>query len=54
MTEMVATERHLWVTLADIGEKEKSFLLDAPVLPSELFGTSVEVVDDKGGEGVSL
>ncbi len=30
-TMVVATERHLWVNLADIGEKEKHFLLDAPV-----------------------
>lgn len=30
---MAATERHLWVNLADIVEKEKGFLLDAPVSP---------------------
>ncbi len=35
MAAMVATERHLWVNLADIGEKEKGFLLDTPVSPSE-------------------
>lgn len=44
MTAMVSTERHLWVNWADIGEKVKIFLLDAPVLPSEVFGTSVETV----------
>ncbi len=44
---MVATERHLWMNLVDIVEKEKRFLLDAPVSPSELFGTSVETVDKK-------
>ncbi len=33
MAAMVATERHLSVNLADIREKEKRFLLDAPVLP---------------------
>ncbi len=44
MATMVVTERHLWVNLADIGKKEKGFLLDAPVSPSELFGTSVETV----------
>ncbi len=47
MVAMVATERHLWMNLADIGEKEKRFLLDAPVSPSELFGTSVETVVEK-------
>ncbi len=35
------------MNLADIGKKEKSFLLDAPVSPSELFGTSVETVVEK-------
>ncbi len=44
MAAMVVTERHLWVNLADIGKKEKGFLLDAPVSPSELFGTSVETL----------
>ncbi len=43
MAAMVVT----WVNLADIGKKEKSFLLDAPVSPSELFGTSVETVVEK-------
>ncbi len=43
----MATERHLWVNLANIGEKEKSFLLDTPVSPSELFGTSVETIVHK-------
>ncbi len=35
------------MNLADIGTKEKGFLLDAPVSPSELFGTSVETVVEK-------
>ncbi len=47
MAAMVVMERHLWVNLADIGKKEKGFLLDAPVSPSELFGTSVETVVEK-------
>lgn len=37
MAVMVATERYLWVSLADISEKEKRFLLDVPVSPSVLF-----------------
>lgn len=41
---MVAMERHLWINVADIEEKGKHFLLDSPVLPFELFGTSVEAV----------
>ncbi|XP_026126050.1 uncharacterized protein LOC113107622 [Carassius auratus] len=47
MAAMVATERHLWLNLADIGEKEKSLLLDSPVSPAKLFGTSVEAVVGK-------
>lgn len=47
MVAMVAMGRHLWVNLVSIGEKEKAFLLDAPVSPSELFGTSVEAVVGK-------
>ncbi len=47
MAAMVVTERHLRVNLADIGKKEKGFILYAPVWPSELFGTSVETVVQK-------
>ncbi|ROI46622.1 hypothetical protein DPX16_7740 [Anabarilius grahami] len=47
LAAMVATERHLWLNMADIGEKEKGSLLDAPVSPSELFGGSVEAVVGK-------
>lgn len=34
--------RRLWLNLADNKEKEKAFLLNVPVLLSELFGTSVK------------
>ncbi len=37
MAAIVVMERHLLVNLADIGKKEKGFLLDAPVSSSELF-----------------
>ncbi len=47
MAAMVVTEKHLWVNLADLERKEKGFLLDTPVLPSKLFGTSVEMVVEK-------
>ncbi|XP_050956537.1 uncharacterized protein LOC127157344 [Labeo rohita] len=42
MGAMVITDRHLWVNLADLGKKERGFLLDALVSPSELSGASVE------------
>lgn len=44
---MLATERHLLLNLEDIGRKEKRFLLDVLVSPSEWFGTSVEMEVDK-------
>ncbi len=47
MAAMVVTERHLWVNLADLEKKEKGFLLDVPVSPSQLFGASVETVVEK-------
>ncbi len=47
MAAMVVTDRHLWVNLADLERKEKGFLLNAPISPSELFGTSVETVVEK-------
>lgn len=40
MMAMVPTERHLWISLADIGGKERILLFDASVSPFELFGTT--------------
>lgn len=31
LAAMVVMERHLWLNLEDIREKEKNFLLDAPI-----------------------
>lgn len=47
MVAMMAMERHMWFNLADTGQKESHFLLNAPVSPFELFGTSVERVVEK-------
>lgn len=41
---LVATERHLWLNLSGIKEKDKSFLLNAPLTPSGLFGDAVTTV----------
>ncbi|ROI84191.1 hypothetical protein DPX16_19963 [Anabarilius grahami] len=38
MAAMVSTERHLWLNLTGIKDKDRVFLLDAPVSPSGLFG----------------
>ncbi|CAM4446751.1 unnamed protein product [Leuciscus chuanchicus] len=41
MAALVATERHLWLNLSDIKDKEKHVLLDAPVSTQGLFGDAV-------------
>ncbi|XP_058629595.1 uncharacterized protein LOC131539214 [Onychostoma macrolepis] len=38
MAGSVAAERHLWLNLTEIREKEKVFLLDAPISQTGLFG----------------
>ncbi len=44
MATLVAAERHLWLTLSDIKEKDRVFLLNAPLAPSGLFGDDVDAV----------
>ncbi len=47
MAGSVAAERHLWLNLTEIREKEKVFLLDAPISQSGLFGEAVSSVVEK-------
>ncbi len=47
MAGLVAAECHLWLNLTEIREKEKAFLLDAPISSSGLFGNAVNTVVDK-------
>ncbi len=47
MSGSVAAERHLWLKLTEIREKEKVFLLDAPISQSGLFGEAVSAVVNK-------
>ncbi len=47
MAASVAAERHLWLNLTEIREKEKVFLMDAPISQSGLFGEAVRAVVDK-------
>ncbi len=44
MVGSVAAERHLWLNLTEIREKEKVFLLDAPISQSGLFREAVSSV----------
>ncbi|ROL43678.1 hypothetical protein DPX16_21803 [Anabarilius grahami] len=41
MPALVATERHLWLNLTEIKDKDKTFLLDAPLNPSNDAITTV-------------
>ncbi len=47
MAASVAAECHLWLNLTEIPEKEKVFLIDAPISQSGLFGEAVSAVVDK-------
>lgn len=44
MAATVATERHLWLNLIGTKDRNKLFLLDPPMLPSSLFGNSINTV----------
>lgn len=44
MTAMVVKERHLWMNLSGIKERDKSFLLDTPLSPPGIFGDTVNTV----------
>ncbi len=44
LAAIVATKGHLWLKLLRIKEREKSFLLEAPVLLFRLFATAIEMV----------
>ncbi|KAI2657343.1 Transposon Ty3-G Gag-Pol polyprotein [Labeo rohita] len=50
MAALVAAERHLWLTLSDMKEKDRVFLLDAPLSPAGLFGDAVNAVVDRDQE----
>ncbi|ROI46675.1 hypothetical protein DPX16_7793 [Anabarilius grahami] len=47
MSSLVATERHLLLNLTEIKDKDKAFLLDAPLNPSNLFGDAISSVTDR-------
>jgi hypothetical protein len=42
MSTLVVQERHLWLTLADMRESDKSGLLNSPISQGGLFGDAVE------------
>lgn len=50
MAALVATERHLWLNLSGINEKDKAFLIDAPL--SGLFGDAINTVIERFQEAM--
>ncbi|XP_067245130.1 uncharacterized protein, partial [Chanodichthys erythropterus] len=47
MAALVAPERHLWLNLSDIRERDKASLMDAPLSPAGLFGDAVTTVVER-------
>lgn len=47
MAALVAVERHFWLTLSKIEEKDRVFLLDTLLAPSGMFGDAVNSVVDR-------
>ncbi len=50
MAGSVAAERHLWLNLTEIHEKEKVFVLDALISQSGLFGEAVSSVVESSAQ----
>ncbi len=50
MAALVAAERHLWLTLSDIKDRDRVFLLDAPLSPFGLFGDAVDSIVERHQE----
>ena len=47
MAALVAAERHLWLNLSQIKDRDRFCLLDAPLQASGLFGDTVNTVVDR-------
>ena len=50
MASLTITERHLWLTLADMREAERAVFLNAPLSLSGLFGPAVSGIVDRFSE----
>jgi len=47
MASLTVAERHLWLTLSEMSEAERSVFLDAPIAPAGLFGSAVKDFADR-------
>ena len=50
MSSLTVTERHLWLTLANMRESERATFLNAPLSPTGLFGPAVNGIVDRFSE----
>jgi LSD1 subclass zinc finger protein len=50
MASLCVSERHLWLTLTDMGDSERAAFLNAPLSPSGLFGSAVTGIVDRFSE----
>ncbi|XP_013874757.1 uncharacterized protein LOC106525168 [Austrofundulus limnaeus] len=47
MASTMVAQRHLWLTLSDIPDRDRATYLDEPVMAAGLFGQSLEVIQAK-------
>ena len=47
MASLTVAERHLWLTLSEMTDAERSVFLDAPISPAGLFGSAVKDFADR-------
>lgn len=47
MASTVVAQRHLWLTLLDVPEKDRAVYLDEPVSAEGLFGKSLDAIQAK-------
>ncbi|CAM4732670.1 unnamed protein product [Leuciscus chuanchicus] len=50
MASLTVTERHLWLTLSEMAESERTAFLDAPLSATGLFGSSVKDIGERFAE----
>lgn len=47
MAALVVVERYLWYNLSGIKDRDRTFLIDAPLSSSGLFGNSINSVVER-------
>nr|XP_013884265.1 PREDICTED: uncharacterized protein LOC106532682 [Austrofundulus limnaeus] len=47
MASTVVVQRHLWLTLSDVPDKDRAAYLDEPIMPTGLFGQELDIIQTK-------